>query len=141
MWWDSNILKVVAIWGVFIIASLIWTVVMLFKRDGHAIAGLLLLICFGMVPFVMIRDHIAEPVVSDRQVMPDGRLRVKDYTRHCYENIVKTEVFTTIIDPKAQLSVFDTCIICGNTLFDHYRKQLSDAQIYARSILPSTPGE
>lgn len=141
MWWYSSNMKIVVFSGVILIALLIWTVVMQFKRDKRTFVGLALLICFGFIPFVIIRSHTAKPVVSAYQVLSDGQIQVQDSTRHCHENIDSTQVFTAIIKQKLQLSLFDVCTICNKTLFDHYCEQLSDAQVYANSVLPLTPGE
>lgn len=141
MWWDSNTLKLVAFIGALMIAILIWTIVMFVKKEGEAFVGLITVVCLGFCPFVILRGHMADPVISACRELPDGRFEVQDSTRYCYEIVDSTQVFTAVIESGTQLSIFETCTICNKTLFDHETEQHTDAQIYANSILPSAPWE
>lgn len=141
MWWDSNILKIIAAIGILMVAALIWTIVLFLKREEESVVGLTLVILLGIVPLLIVRGHTAKPVISACQSLPDGWLQVKDSTRYCYEIKDSTQIFTATIEQGAQLTLFDTCTICRKTLFDHETKQYTDAQIQANSVLASAPWE
>ena len=142
MWIDSIILKITAIAIIIAIAILIWSIVRFVKREyGEAIVGLIVVICLGLCPIPFIRGHVAAPVISKCEKLPDGRFVVQDSTRHCYECADSTQVFTAIIGQEVQLFLFDTCISCHKTLFDHETKQHTEQELYAQGILPSAPWE
>ena len=141
MLWDSNIIKLIAAIGILMVAALIWTTVLYIKREKEFFIGLTLLLCLGVVPPILVRGHTAKPVISTCLTLADGRLQVKDSTRHCYEVEDSSQVFIAILEPGSQLALFETCTICHKTLFDHQTKQYTDAQMHANSILASAPWE
>lgn len=142
MWIDSNILKITAIIEIIAIAILVWSIVRLFKRDyGRAIVGLIIVICLGLCPIPFIHGHVAAPVIFKCEKLPDGRFVVQDSTRHCHECADSTQVFTAIVWQEVQLNLFDKCISCHKTLFDHETIQLTEQELYAQGILPAAPWE
>ena len=148
MWWDSSTLRVIVILYLgLVIVPLIWAIVrkiVKWKEESFANIIIMLIIYVvpaSLVPLTYILKHNDAPVISACRELPVGRFEVQDSTRHCYERIDSTQVFTAIIEQESPLTLFDFCTVCNKTLSDHYDEQLTDAQIYANSILPSAPWE
>lgn len=146
MWTDSStIWFIIGFYGGFCVLPFLWSIVELLRKKedagGFVFIMLIVVICMGFMARSLYREHSVPPVITSCTELPNGMLEVQDSTRFCSWNKEETQVFTTILKPGTQLSLFDTCTICHKTLFDHEVKQKTVQNLMVDGMLPGAPWE